>query len=208
MVSSFLSLLEKKLGDKLDPVNKKYIDFAVDGAERMKKLIHDLLEYSRTGNRSEARKMVDCNEIMMNVRKLFALRIAETNATLVVSSLPVIEAVETEMQQLFQNLVSNALKYHNGKALQVEVGCTEEDQSWKFYVKDNGLGIDNKYFEKIFVIFQRLHNKSEYSGTGIGLSVCKKIVNRHGGEIWVTSELGKGSTFYFTIPKTQPCEKR
>lgn len=208
MVSSFLRLLEKKLGDKLDPVNKKYIDFAVDGAERMKKLIGDLLEYSRTGNKTEVHEMVDCNNIMLNVRKLFALSIAESSANFAVNSLPVIEAVEAEMQQLFQNLVSNALKYHNGKSLRIEVGCTEEDQSWKFYVKDNGLGIDPKYFEKIFIIFQRLHNKSEYSGTGIGLSVCKKIVSRHGGEIWVTSELGKGSAFYFTIPKTKSCEKK
>ena len=208
MVSSFLALLEKKLGDKLDAVNKKYIDFAIDGAERMKKLIHDLLEYSRTGNKSEAPQLVDCNNIMLNVQKLFALSIAESNATLIINPLPVIEAAEAEMQQLFQNLVSNALKYHNGHPLEIEVGCIEEEQFWKFYVKDNGMGIDSKYFEKIFIIFQRLHNKSDYSGTGIGLSVCKKIVNRYGGTIWVTSELGKGSTFYFTIPKTKPCEKK
>ena len=195
MVSSFLTLLEKKLGDKLDAVNKKYIGFAIDGADRMKKLIHDLLEYSRTGNKSEARQLVDCNNIMQNVRKLFALSIAESNATLIVNLLPVIEAGEAGMQQLFQNLVSNALKYHNDNPLEIEVGCVEEEQFWKFYVKDNGLGIDSKYFEKIFIIFQRLHNKSDYSGTGIGLSVCKKIVNQYGGTIWVTSELGKGVLF-------------
>ena len=201
MVSSFLTLLKKKLGDNIDPVNKKYIDFAVDGADRMKKLIHDLLEYSRTVNKTEAFEMVDCNNIMVNVRKLFALSIIESQATLVVNSLPVIQAVQTEIQQLFQNIVGNALKYHNDTPLKIEVGCFEEGEFWKFYIKDNGLGIDPKYFEKIFIIFQRLHNKSEYSGTGIGLSVCKKIVNRHCGQIWVTSEIGKGSTFYFTIQK-------
>lgn len=208
MVTSFLSLLEKKLGDKIDPVNKKYIDFAVDGADRMKKLIHDLLEYSRTGNKKEAWQLVNCNAVMQNVLDLLALAIDEAKATIVIHSLPVVPGVEAEMQQLFQNLIGNALKYRDSNSAEIEVGCDEDDQLWTFYIKDNGLGIDSKYFEKIFIIFQRLHNKSEYSGTGIGLSICKKIVNLHGGNIWVKSELGKGSIFYFTIPKTKVWEKK
>lgn len=203
MVSSFLHLLEKNLHEKLDEVNKKYMDFAVDGAERMKKLIQDLLAYSRLGKSKETVTNVDCNEVVETISKFYSLSIQETNARLQVNPLPVIKGVQSQIQQLFQNLIGNALKYKNNEAPEIEVGYHDQNDEWQFYVKDNGIGIDPKYFDKIFIIFQRLHNNKEFSGTGIGLSICKKIVVRHGGRIWVESEVGKGSTFYFTIPKNK-----
>jgi light-regulated signal transduction histidine kinase (bacteriophytochrome) len=144
---------------------------------------------------------VDCNEIMKTVSSFYNLSLKEANATLVIKPLPVLKAVKPQILQLFQNLVGNALKYNDSQIPKIEVGYKEEPTAYLFYVKDNGIGIDPKYFEKIFVVFQRLHNKSEYSGTGIGLSICKKIINQHGGRIWVESEPGHGATFYFTISK-------
>jgi light-regulated signal transduction histidine kinase (bacteriophytochrome) len=139
--------------------------------------------------------------VVREVRNLLDLNIRESGAILRVQPLPTVRAVESQLQQLFQNLISNALKYKGNRPAHIEVGCMEEDTQWKFYVKDNGIGIDPKYFEKIFIIFQRLHDKREYSGTGIGLAICKKIVEKHGGTIWVESQPGQGSTFYFTLPK-------
>lgn len=201
MVSSFLHLLEKKLQGTLDESGKQYIDFAVDGAERMKKLIQDLLQYSRVGTNKESVVSVDCNEVMKTVLNVLSLSISETKATINVKSLPVVNGIQSQMVQLFQNLIGNAIKYHSDAAPVIEVGCTDKKELWEFYVKDNGIGIDPKFFDKIFIIFQRLHNKTEYSGTGIGLSICKKIVERHNGVIRVESAPGKGSTFYFTFPK-------
>jgi PAS domain S-box-containing protein len=202
MVSSFLHLLEKKLEDKLDDATKQYIGFAVDGAERMKNLIQDLLRYSRVGTSKENIAEVDCNQVLESVRSVLSLTIRETNATLLVKNLPVIKAIPAQLLQLFQNLVGNAIKYHGDSPPHIEVDCAEKAQSWQFSVKDNGIGIDPRFFEKIFIIFQRLHNKTDFAGTGIGLSICKKIVEKHGGRIWVESAPGKGSIFYFTIPKT------
>jgi PAS domain S-box-containing protein len=201
MVSSFLQLLENKLEGSLDETNKKYIYFAVDGAERMRKLIQDLLQYSSVGTNKEEFTVTDLNDVMQYVTRVLNEKIKEGQALIMVKPLPVIMANKTLINEVFLNLVSNALKYRGEKNPEIEVGYTEEANSWKFYVKDNGIGIDPKYFEKIFVIFQRLHNKTEYSGTGIGLAICKKIVETHGGKIWVESELEKGSVFYFTIKK-------
>ena len=201
MVRSFLRLLEKKLQGKLDDTSKRYIDFAVDGAERMNRMILDLLEFSRIGTSQENLTYVNCNVVLESVTQIFKQRIAETNAILDIRPLPLVRAVPSQILQLFQNLVENALKYHDQNQPRIIVGCEEQDDLWEFYVSDNGIGIDPMFFEKIFIIFQRLHNRTEYSGTGIGLSICKKIVERQGGRIWVESMLGKGSTFYFTIPK-------
>ncbi|MGN6196897.1 MAG: sensor histidine kinase [Ginsengibacter sp.] len=201
MVTSFLQLLDKKLDGSLDEKSKTYINHAVDGAERMKRLIQDLLEYSRVGNMELKVVDVDCNEIMKTVNSFYNLSLKERNAILVIKPLPVIQGVKPQILQLFQNLVGNALKYNDSDQPEIEVGYTEEPAAYQFYVKDNGIGIHQKYFEKIFVVFQRLHNKSQYSGTGIGLSICKKIINQHGGRIWVESQPGHGATFYFTIPK-------
>ena len=201
MVSSFLGLLTKKYNDTLDEEGLRYIRFAVDGAERMKRLILDLLLFSRLENQNETMAPVDCNEVMNEVIENLHTAISESDAIIRMNHLPVFKGNKSQILQLFQNLVSNAIKYHNEKSLTIEISCEEKENHWKFCVKDNGIGIDRKYFDKIFVIFQQLHNKDEYAGTGIGLTVAKKIVQRHGGSIWVESEPGKGSSFFFTIAK-------
>jgi PAS domain S-box-containing protein len=202
MVSSFLHLLEKKMEGQLDESTKQYIEFAVDGADRMKKLIQDLLLYSRVSTNKETLTWVDCNQVMEEVRQTLKPSIDETNATVNVRELPVIKAIRPQVIQLFQNLVGNALKYHGEEPPLIEVGCQGKNGLLEFYIRDNGIGINPRFFDKIFVIFQRLHNKTRYSGTGIGLSICKKIVERHGGSINVQSVPGKGTTFYFTLPQS------
>jgi PAS domain S-box-containing protein len=206
MVSSFLQLLEKKYKDLLDETGKQYIYFAVDGAERMKRLILDLLTYSRAGTSKEISASIDMNEIAREVVSTFTFALKESGGEIILSKLPVIMAVKTQMQQLLQNLVSNAIKYRRDEPPRIEISCTEEENYWIFRVADNGLGIDKRFFEKIFIIFQRLHNKTEYSGTGIGLAICKKIVERHGGFIHVESELETGSIFTFSIKKFKKIE--
>jgi len=201
MVSSFLNLVEKRMDGQLDDTSRQYIHFAVDGAKRMKTLIQDLLLYSRVDTNKENFTATDLNDVMQYVNHLLEEDIKKNRAVITVKPMPVISANKTLISQLFVNLVSNALKYHGDKEPEIEVGCTEEPGKWIFYVKDNGIGIDPKFFDKIFIIFQRLHTKNEYSGTGIGLAICKKIVETHKGRIWVESEAGKGSTFYFSIPK-------
>jgi PAS domain S-box-containing protein len=203
MVSSFLQLLEKKLHDTLDDTGRKYIDFAIDGAERMKVLIQDLLQYSRVGTSKELMVDVNLEDVIKSVQALYSLAIAETGTTLTIEPLPVIKAEKAQMQQLFQNLIGNAIKYSKPGPPRIVVGCEDKHDFWQFYVKDHGIGINPKFFDKIFIIFQRLHNKTEYTGTGIGLAICKKIVERHGGAIWVESEPGKGSVFFIRLPKHQ-----
>jgi PAS domain S-box-containing protein len=203
MITSFLQLFKKKYEDQIDETAEQYIHYAMDGADRMKKLIMDLLEYSRVGSNKGNFEPVDPNQVVQEVINVFMDRIEEMKATVKVGKLPAtITANRIQLSQLFQNLIGNALKYHSGKSALIEIDGTEEDSHYLFSVKDNGIGIKPIFFEKIFVLFQRLHHKNEYSGTGIGLSVCKKIVERHGGKIWVTSEPGLGSCFYFTISKS------
>lgn len=201
MVRSFLDLLEKRLAGKLDESSQQYIHFATDGAERMKMLIRDLLQYSRVGTEKEKFSEVDCDEIIESVKTTFRFTLEKKNASLIIHRLPAIYGVKSHIEQLFQNLISNALTYQDARDPQIEVGCTEKKDYWEFYVKDNGIGIDPKFLNKIFVVFQRLHGRNEYAGTGIGLAICKKIVEKHGGRIWVNSEPGQGSTFFFTIAK-------
>lgn len=205
MVSSFLQLLEKKYKDQLDETAKTYITFATNGAAQMKKLILDLLEYSRVGTSKEETTDTDMNEVVQNVLEIMKSKIREAGAEVEVEKLPVLpNTSKSQMLQLMQNLLSNALKYHGEKKPKVRICAREEDGKWVFSVKDNGIGIDPKFQDKVFIIFQRLHNKAEYSGTGIGLSICKKIVERHGGKIWVESGAGEGSTFYFSISNNKP----
>ncbi|HKH59282.1 MAG TPA: PAS domain S-box protein [Flavitalea sp.] len=206
MVSSFLQLLEKKYKDLLDETGKQYIHFAVGGAEQMKRLILDLLMYSRAGTSKEISTSIDMNEIAREVASTFTFALKESGGEIILNELATIIAVKTQMQQLLQNLVSNAIKYRRDEPPRIEISCTEEEHYWVFKVSDNGLGIDQRFFEKIFIIFQRLHNKTEYSGTGIGLAICKKIVEKHGGSIHVESTLGKGSTFVFSIRKFKKVE--
>ncbi len=206
MVSSFLNLLENRIEDKLDETSKQYISFAVDGSKRMKTLIQDLLMYSRIGSNIDNFTSVDLNEVMLYVTQVLEEEIQKKKAIINVKPLPVIAANNSLISQLFQNLIINALKYHDDTPPEIEIGCNETYDNSVFYVKDDGIGIDPKFFEKIFIIFQRLHNKTEYSGTGIGLAICKKIVDIHKGKIWVESFPGNGSTFYFSIPKTKNTE--
>jgi PAS domain S-box-containing protein len=201
MVSSFLTLLQERMHSQLDETNQQYIHFAVDGAQRMKILINDLLQYSRVGTNIEKFNVTPLNEVLQYVLLVLKDKIEKTKAVITLQDLPVITANKALLNQLFVNLLSNALKYNDSKPPEIEIGCKEELDKYIFYVKDNGIGIDPKFHEKVFVIFQRLHGKTQYSGTGIGLAVCKKIVAIHSGKIWLESEPGIGSTFYFSIPK-------
>lgn len=202
MVSSFLQLVEKRYKDKLDESGKQYIQFAVSGSERMKKLISDLLEYSRIDSSPVEMVEVDMNQVLNEVCTNLQESVLESGAAIEKIELPVIpKGNYSGLVQLLQNLIGNAIKYRGNHPPVIRIGCREEKSHWQFSVSDNGIGIESDYFEKIFIIFQRLHNMSEYSGTGIGLAICKKITEQHGGKIWVYSEENKGSTFYFTIKK-------
>lgn len=201
MITSFLQLFKKKYQDQIDETAEQYLHFVMDGANRMKRLITDLLEYSRIGSDKGVLEPIDTDALMQEVKEVFVNRIAECEASIICKGLPVIRGNKTQLFQLFQNLVGNALKYVGNEKPVVIVEGIEEEQQFHFSVSDNGIGIKPMFFEKIFVLFQRLHHKHQYGGTGIGLSVCKKIVEKHGGKIWVSSEPDKGSTFYFTISK-------
>ena len=203
MITSFLTQLEKKYGDVIDDKGKKYIGFAVDGAKRMRQIILDLLEFSRVGTTEENNEELDLNELLTETKILLRKKIEEQKADIIIDPLPQINTYRSPLRQVFQNLVSNALKYSNKEIpVQVHISFKELKDHWQFEVIDNGIGINKEYFDKIFIIFQRLHNKDEYSGTGMGLAITKKIIERLGGKIWVESEEGKGSTFYFTLLKT------
>lgn len=202
MITSFLAQLERKYERLLDEKGKQYIHFATDGAKRMRQIIQDLLEYSRVGRIDMKREEVDMNEVLQSVTILQRKKIEEKSAEVDWGQLPIVKANKGTMQQLFQNLIQNALKYQEKvNKPRIKIWSEDAESHWKFYVKDNGIGIDPKYSDQIFNIFQRLHGRDEYSGTGVGLAICKKIVEDHGGVIGVDSELGKGSTFYFTIEK-------
>jgi PAS domain S-box-containing protein len=201
MVASYTQLLAKRYKGKLDKDADEYIHFAVDGAKRMQGLIQDLLAYSRVGTKGKDFTPTDCEAVLARTLKSLELAAQEAVATITHDSLPTVMADETQLGQLFQNLIGNAIKYRNGNAPRVHVACKAENGHWQFSVHDNGIGIDPQYAERVFVIFQRLHTRDEYEGTGIGLAVCKKIIERHGGKIWLESEPGQGSTFYFTLPR-------
>jgi len=204
MIVSFIQLLEKRYKDKLDEDADDFIAFIVDGAKRMQLLINDLLIFSRIGRSDKPFKLIDINVVINSVIKNLKKLIEETNATITHDPLPTIVANEGEFIQLLQNLISNAIKFHKAEEPPVvHISAKLQKNQWIFSVRDNGIGLDSQYFDRIFIIFQRLHKKGEFGGTGIGLAICKKIIERHSGKIWVESELGKGSTFYFSIPKTE-----
>lgn len=201
MITSFLTQLEKKYADALDEKAKEYIFYAVDGAKRMRHIILDLLEYSRVGKSNDKISAIDINEIVSDFEVLHSKQIEELNAVIVKKNLPVLKNYKTPIRQLFQNIISNGLKYHRKDIKpEIVIEAVSLNDSWMFTISDNGIGIDKQYFSKIFEIFQRLHNKDEYSGTGIGLSISQKIIDKLGGKIWLESEIGKGSSFHFTIP--------
>ncbi|HUT23145.1 MAG TPA: GAF domain-containing protein [Sumerlaeia bacterium] len=199
MVVSFLQLLEKRYTGKLDAAADEFIAFAVDGAKRMKKLINDLLAYSRVGTKGKPFEAVELQTVLDAALANLKVAVEQSGALVTHDALPTIVADPGQMAQLFQNLIGNAIKFHRDEAPRVHVGVEKRGGAFQFFVRDNGLGIDPKDHERIFDVFQRLHGRDEYEGTGIGLAICKKIVTRHGGSIWVESQRGTGSTFYFTI---------
>jgi PAS domain S-box-containing protein len=204
MVTSFLTQLEKKYGNIIDEKGKKYIAFAVDGAKRMRQIILDLLEFSRVGRTEESKESVDLNEMVDEIKILFTKQIEEKKAVIEIGELPVMNGYRVPLHQVFQNLISNALKYtRENISCHIHISAKELPTHWQFAVTDNGIGIAHEYFEKIFVIFQRLHNRDEFSGTGMGLAVTKKVIENMAGKIWVESVEGAGSTFYFTLVKQQ-----
>ncbi len=200
MVTSFTQMLEKRYAGKLDQDAQDYIKFAVDGAKRMYDLINGLLSYSRVQTKGKEFSRVNMSKVLDKVTRNLSLRIKEQNAVIVKNDLPVLFADESQMIQLVQNLIENGIKFSRENP-RIYFSSKPDGDHYIFSVRDEGMGIDPLYFERIFKIFQRLLPKEEYEGTGIGLAICKRIVERHDGKIWVESEPGKGSTFYFTIPR-------
>jgi PAS domain S-box-containing protein len=203
MVRSFLQLLKKKSESQLDADSHRYIDLAVEAAERMKHLISDLLEYSRIGVVQERLERVDMNVVVQRALEVLRESIISSGAHMDIQPLPTVNGIKIQLGQVIQNLVSNALKYSGTSAPQIKIEGSEEATFWRFSVSDKGIGIDPRFHDKIFVIFQRLDNQSETKGSGIGLAICKRIVESHGGKIWVESSPEEGSTFHFTISKTK-----
>ena len=210
MITSYTQLLSKRYKEKLDADADTFIQFAVDGAHRMQKLINDLLTYSRVGTRAKAFEATDCDKIVRSAQANLKLAMEESQARISCDPLPTVVADGVQLLQLFQNLFGNALKFRGPQPPLIQVSaalqkCPQDpaEGEWLFKVCDNGIGIDPQFFDRIFVIFQRLHTQQEYPGTGIGLAICKKIVERHGGRIWVESESGRGATFCFTLPTSE-----
>ncbi|AHJ31131.1 GAF domain-containing protein [Nodularia spumigena CS-584] len=218
MVTSYLQLLERKYKHQLDANAEQFITYAVDGARRMQSLINDLLDYSRVTSRGQPIVEVDFNMIFERAIANLKFTIEESSAIITHDLLPIVMADPTQLTQVLQNLIGNAIKFRGESPLKIHLGAVKAEQTqeqlpiphsplptppneWLFSVSDNGIGIESQYAERIFVIFQRLHGRSKYPGTGIGLAICKKIIERHGGRIWVESKPGQGSTFYFTIPE-------
>jgi hypothetical protein len=201
MMASYAVLLEKRYKDKLDSDANDFISFIVDGAKRMRQLIDDLLAFSRVGISGKPFENIDMESVLKIAELNLGLAIKKSKAKITRELMPVIKADEVQMVQIFQNLIDNAIKFRGKEPPIIHISAKQEESEWIFWVKDNGIGIDPKYFDRIFSIFQRLHNRDKYPGTGIGLAIVKRIVESYGGRAWVKSELQKGSTFYFTIPK-------
>ncbi len=203
MINSYLQLLVRRYREKLDGDALEFIDYAVDGSTRMKQLINDLLVYSRVNTATKEFAPTDLEEVLQNTVKNLQVVIEENQTEITHDRLPTVIADDVQMGSLFQNLIGNAIKYHGEEVPRIHIGVSDHRHEWQFSFKDNGIGIAPQYFERVFVIFQRLHSRDAYSGTGIGLSVSKRIVERHGGHIWIESQPGQGSTFYFTLPKNR-----
>lgn len=230
MVTSYLQLLQRRYQHQLDQQAEEFIGFAIDGASRMQALVQDLLQYSRVSTRAKPFDQVDCNSVFRQAIANLKIAITESNAVITHDALPTVMGDATQLIQVFQNLIGNAIKFRGAQPLTIHVGVdrvakitetsdtpihslpnlsaqstqnlsSDRATEWQFFVRDNGIGIDPTYHDRIFIIFQRLHTRSKYPGTGIGLAICKKIIERHNGQIWVESELGQGSTFFFTLPE-------
>jgi len=201
MVSSYTQLLARRYQGKLDSDADDFIAYAVDGATRMQRLINDLLTFSRVGSRGKPFEAVDCNRVLQDAMGDLHAAIEDSGASITHDPLPTVQADPGQLHQLLLNLLGNAIKFRGAQKPAIHVSARHQNGEWRFSVRDNGIGIAPEFFERIFVIFQRLHTREEFPGTGIGLAVCKRIVERHHGRIWVESEPGQGSTFWFTIPE-------
>jgi signal transduction histidine kinase len=201
MVTNYVQLLDRRYKGKLDPDADDFISFAMDGAIRMWKLINDLLAYSRVGTQVKKLEPTDCETVLKHSLDNLKVAIEENEALITHDPLPTVMGDHLQLGQLFQNLIGNAIKFRGKDPPHIHISASQNGIGWTFSIRDNGIGIAPEYVERIFIIFQRLHNREEYPGTGIGLSICKKIVEQHGGRIWVESELGIGATFYFTLPR-------
>jgi PAS domain S-box-containing protein len=203
-VTSYVQLLAKRYKGKLDSDADEFIGFAADGAVRMWNLVNDLLAYSRVGTRGKELEPIDSEGALAQSVNDLKVSIEENDALVTHDPLPMVMADCFQLEQLFRNLIGNAIKFRGNEPPRVHISASRIGNGWTFSVRDNGIGIAPEYFDRIFTIFQRLHSREEYAGTGIGLAVCKKIVERHGGRIWVKSEVGKGATFYFILPAVKP----
>jgi PAS domain S-box-containing protein len=201
MVSSYTQLLGRRYGDRFDADAGEFMGYIVDGAARMKQLIEDLLAYSRVGTKGKDFRPVELDRPLRRALGNLKAALDESGAAVTHDPLPALPGDELQLTQLFQNLLANALKFRSAAAPRIRVEVSEKDKFFEIAVRDNGIGIEPQYFERIFMVFQRLHNKGEYPGTGIGLAICKKVVERHGGQIRVESQPGEGSAFIFTLPK-------
>jgi light-regulated signal transduction histidine kinase (bacteriophytochrome) len=199
-VSGCLQLLEKKYQNTLGSDADQYIRYAVDSAVRMKELIQDLLAYSRIGTRGKPPAPTNCEEILKKAQSNLESAISQAGASVTHDPLPTVLGDDTQLLQVFQNLIGNSIKFRRDEPPHVHISAKKKKDEWIFSVKDNGIGIESRYLDRIFVIFQRLNKRSEYEGTGIGLAIVKKVVERHHGRVWVESEPGVGTTFDFTIP--------
>ena len=200
MVSSYVKLLERRYKGRLDADADDFIGFAVDGAARMQRMIQDLLSYSRVGTLGSPPSRTDALEVFRQVVANLRVAMEESGARITHDPLPVVEADPSQLSQLFQNLIANAIKFRREIPPVIHISAEREDRFWVFSVQDNGIGFDTTFVDRIFTIFQRLHTRKDYPGTGMGLAICKKIVERHGGSMRVESEPGLGSTFYFSLP--------
>ncbi len=201
MISSYLSLLERRYAGTLDDDAREFIHFAVDGAARMKGLIQDLLSFSRAGRNNVEWREVEGQQVLQHALKNLMPAIEESGAEVTFDTLPAIHADPSLLTHVFQNLIGNAMKFRGPEKPHVHISANENAAEWTFCVRDNGIGIELQHTDRIFRIFERLHGIDRYPGTGVGLAISKKIIERHGGKIWVESKLGEGSTFYFSIPK-------
>lgn len=200
MVTSYLQLIDRRYKDKLDSDGHEFIGYAVDGGKRMQTLINDLLQYSRLGTRSKAFAPVALPAVLSDVLANLETLIRETQAEITFTELPTVLGDRTQLGQVLQNLIGNAIKFRSEEPPHIVVGCERDNEVWHLTVQDNGIGIDSQYFERIFQVFQRLHTRDRYPGTGIGLAIVRKIIERHGGRIWVESVPGAGTTFHFSLP--------
>lgn len=203
MVATYTELLAERYKGSLDEKAEKYIRYAVDGAKRMQQLVKDLLAFSRIDTQGQKPTSIETEAVVKNVLDSLKMAIEENDAEIVCDELPTVRADKVQLAQVFQNLIGNALKFHGQRPPRIHIGAERNGDKWTFHVKDNGIGIDGQYAEVVFQMFQRLHERGRYDGSGIGLAIAKKIVERHGGHIWFDSELEKGSTFYFTMPAVQ-----